>query len=284
MKISSLIQQGKKIYSFEVFPPKRDAAVEGLYTTFKELKHLKPAYISVTYGAGGSTQERTEEIASHLKKMGIEPLMHLTCVGKSRSEIKDTLDELKDLGIENVLALRGDPPKGEENFVKPADGFGYANELVEFIKKNYDFCVGVAAYPDGHPAAKEKNHDLLMLKQKLDAGADFANTQMFFDNKVYFDFVKRAKDLGITQPIFPGVMPVLTPKYFQRDWGVSFPEGFKEKYAGATEEEAKACGLKFTAEQSKNLMDEDAPGLHLYIMNRSFVATHIHERLGQIQD
>ena len=279
MKIIDLFNQPGPVLSFEVFPPKRDGDVETLFSAVKELKQLKPAYISVTYGAGGSTQSMTFEIAERLMKEGLTPLVHFTCVGNGRDEIARQLDRLAEIGVENVLALRGDPPKGAEKFEKPADGFGYANELVAFIRSRWDFCIAVAAYPEVHPDAQSAEHDLKMLKQKIDAGADFVNTQMFFENSRYFDFVERARQAGITQPIAPGVMPVQSARFFERDWGVSVPESLKSGFTGENPEADRAHGLDYATRQCRELLEKGACGLHLYTMNKAAASVKIHQAL-----
>jgi methylenetetrahydrofolate reductase (NADPH) len=279
MRISELFKSGRPVISFEVFPPKKEGDVEALYKVFDELKPLGPDYISVTYGAMGTNKGMAFQISSYLLKMGVTPLAHFTCVGHGKAVIADQLDELWGLGVRNILALRGDPPKGEEKFVAPKDGFAHASELVGFIKQRHDFCLGVAAYPEMHPDAEGADKDLAFLKLKLDAGADFANTQMFFDNVAYFDFLQRARDIGITQPIAAGVMPVLTPKFFARDWGVSIPQELK---AGLGEEPGPlgaAFGLKFCVGQCRQLLEMGAPGIHLYTMNKAETARRVMEAL-----
>ena len=249
--------------------------MEALYKVFEELKPLKPDYISVTYGAGGSNKGMAFQISSYLLKMGVTPLAHFTCVGHDKASVADQLDELWGLGVRNILALRGDPPQGQTTFVAHKDGFAYANELVAFIKKRHPFCVGVAAYPEGHPEAVNADKDLFYLKQKLDEGADFANTQMFFDNQAYFRFVQRARAYGITQPIAPGVMPVLTPRFFAREWGVAIPPRLKEGLGTEPGAEGAAFGLRFCIEQSQELLKGGAPGIHLYTMNKAETAAKV---------
>lgn len=274
MSIASLFQAGRPVLSFEVFPPKKEGDLEALYRVFEQLKPLNPDYISVTYGAMGSNKGMAFQISAALLKLGITPLAHFTCVGHDKAEIAGQLDELWGLGVRNILALRGDPPLGQDKFVAPKDGFGHANELVGFIKSKHAFCVGVAAYPEGHPEAESKEKDLFYLKQKLDAGADFANTQMFFDNQAYFDFLYRARVYGITKPIVPGVMPVLTPKFFARDWGVAIPPELKAGLADPSADGA-AFGLQFCIRQAQELLQGGAPGIHLYTMNKAETAARV---------
>jgi methylenetetrahydrofolate reductase (NADPH) len=280
MTLASLFQTGQPVLSFEVSPPKKEGDVEALYKVFDQLKPLKPAYISVTYGAGGTNKGMAFQISAYLLKLGITPLAHFTCVGRDKAAIADQLDELWDLGVRNILALRGDPPKGETKFVAPVDGFGHANELVTFIKRRRDFCVGVAAYPETHPDAVSADQDLFFLKQKLDAGADFANTQMFFDNAAYFRFIERARAVGITQPIAPGVMPVLSPRFFARDWGVAIPPELKAGLGLDPGPAGAEFGLNFCIEQCRQLLKQGAPGIHLYTMNKAETAAKVWKALG----
>ncbi len=267
--IKDLFKPGQPVLSLEVFPPKREGDVEALYRVFDQIAPLKPAYVSVTYGAGGTNVGLHYDITVRLIKMGITPLPHFTCVGQGKAQIKEQLDRLRDAGVRNILALRGDPPKGAEKFEKHPDGFGYASELVAFIKDHYDFCVGAAFYPEKHPEAPSAEADLRHLKAKVDAGVDFLNSQMVFDNGAYFAFVAKAKAAGITVPLVPGIMPVTTPKFFARDFGVGYPAGYREGFVGADPEADKAHGLAFAARQCRELLAGGAPGLHLYIMNKA---------------
>src|SRR5439155_8119852 len=189
MRICDCFGAGRPVFSFEFFPPKTDEGVKNLYATIQELAPLKPSFVSVTYGAGGSTQQLTVDLVTRIKKeIGIEAMAHLTCVGHSAAEIAGVLDRLETAGIENVLALRGDPPRGETAFIRPKDGFGYACELARFIRSRYDFCLGGAAYPEGHVECADRETDLRYLKQKVDGGLDFVITQLFFDADDYFRF------------------------------------------------------------------------------------------------
>ena len=218
MRINELIAQNDQFFSLEFFPPKDRAAWPGFFEQVNKLKAINPLFVSVTYGAGGSTQAYTLEIVSRLKKdYGLDPMAHLTCIGASSDSISSFLDRLHQAGIENVLALRGDPSQGQEKFVPDSTEFQYASDLVQFIRKNYPyFCLGVAGYPEGHSEAKDKEEDLKFLKFKLDAGGDFVITQLFFDNNLYFDFVARARKLGIDKPIIPGILPIINLKLIKR--------------------------------------------------------------------
>ncbi len=280
MKITSLFGPKRPVFSFEVFPPKRDGDLQSLYRCFEELQTLKPDFISVTYGAGGSNMGMHFEVNTHLLKMGITPLAHFTCVGHSKASITEQLTRLQDAGVENVLALRGDPPKGASRFEKPLDGFGHADELIAFIKSKFKFCVGAACYPEVHPEAPGLGEDLANLSRKVKAGAEFLMTQMFFDNHSYVQFVKDCRSIGIAAPIMPGVMPVLTPKFFARDWGARIPEGFRHDIErAATPAEAESRGIDFAVKQCQGLLAAGAPGIHIYAMNKASASLKIHAAL-----
>jgi len=274
MSIAARFGQGP-VFSLEVFPPKREGDVDALYRVFDELAPLRPAYISVTYGAGGTNVGLHFEITRRLIELGITPLPHFTCVGQGRDQIRGQLDRLAAAGVKNILALRGDPPKGEAGFRPHPDGFAYASELVAFIRENYDFCVGAAFYPEVHPEAASAEADLAALRRKVDAGAHFLNSQMVFDNGAYFAFVARARAAGITVPMVPGVMPVASGRFFARDFGVSYPPGFREGFLGADPAADLEHGLSFAEAQCRGLLQGGAPGLHLYIMNRAETAKRL---------
>jgi methylenetetrahydrofolate reductase (NADPH) len=268
------------VFSLEVFPPKREGDVDALYRVFDALVPLKPDYISVTYGAGGSNVGLHFEITRRLIQLGITPLPHFTCVGQGRDQIRAQLDRLAEAGVKNILALRGDPPKGESGFRPHSDGFAYASDLVAFIRSRYDFCVGAAFYPEKHPEALDAASDLAALKRKVDAGADFLNSQMFFDNAAYFKFVAKARAAGIKVPMAPGVNPVTSAKFFNRDFGVSYPPGFREGFQGLDAAADQERGLAFAVKQCRGLLEGGAPGLHLYIMNRADTARRLWTDLG----
>ena len=217
MKIKERFGQERPLFSFEFFPPKDDRGVDALFETVARLKALEPAFVSVTYGAGGSTREKTVTITQRIKsEAGIEAMAHLTCVGHSRDEIDQLLDEYEEAGIENIMALRGDPPRGDTEFVPHPQGFSHANELIAFIRQRKDFCIGGAGYPEVHPEAPSAEEDLGNLKRKIDAGADFVVTQLFFDERDYFDFVSRVRSRGVVTPIVPGVMPITNTAQIKR--------------------------------------------------------------------
>ncbi len=275
MLIADLFKLDLPVLSLEVFPPKREGDVDALYRVFDEIAPLKPAYVSVTYGAGGTNVGLHFDITTRLLKMGITPLPHFTCVGQSKEQIKTQLQRLRDAGVENILALRGDPPQGVTKFERHPDGFAYASELIMYIREHFDFCVGAAFYPEKHPEAPDPEFDLRMLKGKVDAGAHFLNSQMFFDNQAYLDFVRRAQGVGITVPLVPGIMPVSNAKFFNRDFGVSYPAGFREGFLENDIEKDKEFGFNFAAAQCQGLLGAGAPGIHLYIMNKAEPARRV---------
>ena len=275
MKIGDIFDGSKTALSFEVFPPSRDGNIEELYRAVRELAELNPDFISVTYGAGGGTREKTVEIASTIRnEFARETLAHLTCVQATRADIREQLDKLKEEGIENILALRGDPPKGEERFVKTEGGFGYANELVEFIKLNGDFSIGVAGYPEVHPEAPDMEHDLVNLKRKVDAGVDFIITQMFFDNEDFYRFRDNAISAGIRVPIIPGIFPIFNYKQISRIaslCGAKIPPRLRDKLSKVSEKNAEVekYGIEHAIIQSEDLLGNEVSGLHFCSMNRS---------------
>ncbi|CCQ89519.1 5,10-methylenetetrahydrofolate reductase [Nitrospina gracilis 3/211] len=291
MKISKLIETIRPAFSFEFFPPKDDEGFNQLFTAIENLKPCQPVYVSVTYGAMGNTRTKTLDLVKRIKRdLDLESMAHLTCVGSNSDEIAEVLDALQDAGIENVLALRGDPPKDQEYFVRPKDGFGFANELVEFIKKRgYDFCIGVAGYPEKHIECSDMNTDLDNLKRKVDAGADFVVTQLFFDNDYYFDFVDRAIARGINVPIIPGIMPIQNLKQvkrFTKMCGSTIPDPLllrMEAYSEDTDA-IKEIGVEHATEQCEGLINGGAPGIHFYTLNRSRATLNIFENLKKLVD
>ena len=285
MKIIEIFNRKPRVLSFELFPPKRDGNLEVLFQTVEQLKKLKPDYVSITYGAGGSTRDLTYDIAVRLKETGLLPLMHFTCVGHSRPEIKEVLNNVKAAGIENLLALRGDPPKGETTFIPTPDGFRYANELVHFIRsQGFDFCLGVAGYPEGHTEAKSKEEDLLNLKRKVDAGGQFIVTQLFFDNQDYFEFVERARRINVKLPVQPGIW--LLTDYVQIEKichlsGAKYPQTLKDMVEPIKDNKEKVtqAGIEYATRQCEELLKKDAPGIHFYVMNKSLSVKAVLENL-----
>ena len=285
MKISEKLKSSLPVFSFEFFPPKDEVGFQNLYETIEKLKPANPAFVSVTYGAGGSTRSKTVDLVGKIKNdIAIESMAHLTCVGHQKDEIVSVLESLQNLRIENVLALRGDPPMGEEKFIKTEGGFGYGNELVSFIKTNFSFCVGAACYPEGHIECPELSLDMDNLKRKVDAGVDFLITQLFFDNRHYFDFINKARQQGINIPIIPGIMPVLNLKQSQRFTkmcGASLSDSLLAKFDGVQDDPDKVreIGINHAIDQCKDLLRLGAPGIHFYTLNRSKATLAILENL-----
>lgn len=281
MRIKDLFQEKKMTLSFEVFPPVREGNLDSLYSTILELGELKPDFISVTYGAGGGTRDKTIEIASKVKnEFGYEALAHLTCVASTKDDIARILEELHKGNIENILALRGDPPRDEKHFVKPAGGFGYANELVEFIRSLDRFCIGIAGYPEGHQEAPDMDTDLKNLKRKADAGADFIITQLFFNNDAFYLFRDRSIRLGILLPIIPGIFPILNYKQIVRLaslCGAKIPSRLEEKLWRLKDkpEEVEKYGIEYALIQAEDLIRNEVGGLHICTMNQSRAAKQI---------
>ncbi len=286
MRISECFGAGQPVFSFEFFPPKTDEGVRNLFATLTELAPLRPSFVSVTYGAGGTTRELTVDLTARIKReVGLEAMAHLTCVGHSAAEIAGVLQRLREAGVENVLALRGDPPKGETRFVRPQDGFGYASELVGFIRANFDFCVAGAAYPECHVECPDPAENLRHLKMKVDAGADFLITQLFFDPADYFDFVGRARAAGVDVPIVPGIMPVTNVGQLERFTtmcGTRIPEALRARLAEVRDDEQQviAAGIDWATEQCRALLDGGAPGIHFYTLNRSLSTRMVYQRLA----
>jgi methylenetetrahydrofolate reductase (NADPH) len=275
MKIDQLLAEQRPVFSFEFFPPKTDEGQANLEATLEALSQDEPDYVSVTYGALGSTRDRTIDIVKSIKQnLGIEAMAHFTCVGATTEELRGTLDEIEAAGVENVLALRGDPPQGQEEWVKTEGGLEYSTELATLLRESYDFAIGAAAFPEVHPEAESPESDLRFLKEKQDAGVQFLITQLFFENDYYFDFVARAREAGITVPIIPGVMPVTNYRQIKRITdlcGSEIPEAF-ERELEAREDDADALadlGVAYATLQCSELLAKGAPGIHFYTLNRS---------------
>lgn len=285
MKIRELLKDDKRTLSFEFFPPKREGNIESLYLAIKELITLTPSFVSVTYGAGGSTRDKTVEIASKIKNdFEQEVLAHLTCVQSTRDDIAEILGDLKEHNIENILALRGDPPEDEEVFLKVEGGFGYANELVEFIHSHDQYSIGVAGYPEGHIEAPNLDIDIVNLKRKVDAGADFIITQICFENDNIYRFRDMALALGIDTPIIAGIFPVFNFKQIQKMTtlcGATIPSKLESSLLRVSDksEEVEKYGIEYAIRQSEDLLKNDISGLHFYSMNKSSHVIKIVEEL-----
>jgi methylenetetrahydrofolate reductase (NADPH) len=276
MRIDEILQQnGTPVFSFEFFPPKTEEGERNLYQALEELKPLDPAYVSVTYGAGGSTRGKTIEIVSRIKReFGLEAMAHFTCVGATVDELRVTLDEMLNVGVDNVLALRCDPPQGEEHWIKTDGGLEFSRELVELIRSDYGFAIGAACFPETHIHATSAEDDVRYLKEKVDAGAGFLITQMFFDNALYGDFVRRARAAGVDVPIIPGILPITNIAQLKRITGMcgaSIPQGLlRELELRADEPEAVTdFGVAYATLQCADLLAQGAPGIHFYTLNRS---------------
>lgn len=276
MKIIDILNSGRRTVSFEFFPPKSDEGFEELFRTIEALRPLEPHYVSVTYGAGGSTRRKTVELVTRIKnEIGIEAMAHLTCVGSTREEIAEVLAALEQGGIQNVLPLRGDPPKGATAFQPTPGGFAYAKELVEYIRGgSHTFCLAAACYPEKHPDAPSSESDLDNLKRKVDAGVDFLITNVFFHNDDFYRFRDRAVAAGIGVPIVAGIMPIRNVKgikRFTQMCGASIPAGLLLKIEAVEDDDEAVAqiGMHHAVRQCEDLLDQGVAGLHFYTLNRS---------------
>ena len=276
MRIDEILRESDDpVFSFEFFPPKTPEGERNLYAAVDQLRGLDPAYVSVTYGAGGSTTGKTIEIVSRIRdEFGIEAMAHFTCVSATTEELRATLDTMAELGFDNVLALRGDPPAGQAEWTKTEGGLEYSRELVELIRADYPFSIGAAAFPETHIHATSPEDDLRHLKEKVDAGVDFLITQLFFDNAAYFDFVARARAIGIDVPIIPGILPVTNVAQLERIaslCGAVIPGGLRRELdlRGDDVEAVAEFGVAYATLQCRDLLAGGAPGIHFYTLNRS---------------
>jgi methylenetetrahydrofolate reductase (NADPH) len=275
MRIDEILDSKRPVFSVELFPPKTEEGTEQLFATARSLRELEPDFVSVTYGAGGSTRDGTVEITRELKdELGLETMAHLSCVGETREGLATTLDRIAATGIENVFALRGDPPRGQPDFVQPEGGLGSAAELAAFIGSGWDFTVGGACFPEVHPEAADLDTDLDYLKTKVESGASFLITQLFFDNQVYFDFVAAAREKGIEVPILAGVIPVAGFAQTKRICDLcdaSIPPRLEAAFAaaGGDPEAEFELGVAYAAQQCAELLIGGAPGIHFYALNRA---------------
>lgn len=283
-KIADLLASGRT-YSFEFFPPKSDEATALLEKTIGELEPLGPSFVSVTYGAGGSTRERTRDVVLHIERDTSLPAMaHLTCIGHSRQELVDILTEYREAGIENILALAGDPPAGDEPAPSAEAELAYALDLVELVREVGDFSVGVAAHPELHPRSPDRDSDRVHLAAKL-AVADFGITQFFFRAADYLAMIDELAALGCTKPVVPGIMPVTNAgqvKRFAEMAGAAFPEDLAERLVAASDDpaEVRRIGVEVATELCQDLLDAGVPGLHFYTLNRSTATREIYANLG----
>jgi methylenetetrahydrofolate reductase (NADPH) len=275
MRIRELISSGRPCFSFEFFPPRDDEGFGQLRGTLASLRELHPSFVSVTWGAGGSTRRQTIDLVTEIKKdYGIETMAHLTCVSSSRAEIRQVAQRLGKARIENVLAIRGDPPPDEGRFEPHPEGFSYANELVGFIHGEFDFCLGAACYPEKHIEAASMDLDLFNLKRKVEAGCEFLITQLFFDNQRYFDFVARVRAMGIGVPIIPGIMPITNVaqiERFTKVCGATIPPSLMDELRLQRDDPhaVLSLGVAYATAQCLELLQRGAPGIHFYTLNKS---------------
>ena len=275
MRITDIIRHRRPVFSLEFFPPKSPDEMALLYQVLNEVKDLAPGYVSVTYGAGGGTRDKTFEIAERAKsEIGLESAAHLTCVGNSKDDIALILNGLVSSGIENVVALRGDPPNGDPRFIPRPDGFRHASELTEFIRNSYPLCIAVAGYPEGHIEAPDKEADWIHLEEKVNAGADLVITQLFFENSYFYEFENRLHQRGVSVPIIPGILPITNFQQtvrIARFCGARIPDKVLQDLAliqnnpGAVQK----YGIEYATQQCKDLLAHGVPGIHFYTLNKS---------------
>lgn len=288
MRVDELFQTGLPIRSFEFFPPKDDAGFDQLFKTIDRLRPLQPSYVSVTYGAGGSTRRKTVDLAGRIQnEIGLRSMAHLTCVDHTREEVGSILDELWDKGIRNILGLRGDPPAGQKSFTTTPGGFATSQELVQFVRDRHDFCVGVAGYPEGHPQCLNRTRDLEHLKQKVESGGSIIITQLFFDNGEFYRWRDEARAIGIDVPIIAGIMPIQNVAQIKRFIGMcgaKIPHDLLLKIE-AVEDDSDAVyqvGVEHAIQQCNDLLANGINGLHFYTLNRSKATVDICRALDKL--
>jgi methylenetetrahydrofolate reductase (NADPH) len=286
MRIADLYARSRPVFSFEFFPPKTDAGYRSLYRTITELKQLEPGFVSVTCGAAGSTRRKTADLVVRIQtEIGITAMAHMTCTGQTREELAETLDELERKGVENVLALRGDPPRDQPHWRPVPGGFRHANELAAFVRSGWNFCIGGACYPETHQEAPSREADLRHLKRKVADGAEFLITQLFFENRHFFDFEARARAIGIEVPITPGIMPVVSAQNLRRiaslSPGSEIPPQLMQalEEAGEDAERSMEVGVRWATRQCRELLERGAPGIHFYTLNQSPATRRVHQNL-----
>jgi methylenetetrahydrofolate reductase (NADPH) len=285
MRIAELYARSRPVISFEFFPPRTEAGYAPLYRTIADLKRLDPGFVSVTWGAGGSTRTKTIDLVVRIQReLGITAMAHMTCVGATREELAGSLARIRDEGLENVLALRGDPPRDQPEFRPVAGGFAYANELTAFIRERFDLCIGAACHPEKHPDAPSAEVDLANLVRKVEAGAEFLITNLFFDPADYFAFAARARGAGIRVPIVPGIMPVVSGANVRRMaqlTGARIPRPLEAELArtGEDDEATLEVGVAWATRQCRELLEGGVPGLHFYTLNKSPATRRVHENL-----
>jgi len=287
MLVREILKEKKTSFSFEFFPPKTPGGWDKLFLTISDLIPLKPSWVSVTYGAGGSTRENTHNLVVRIKKeTDLTVVTHLTCIEATRGDIMAILERYDSEGIYNILALRGDPPLGQSSWEAGPEGFCYAIDLVAFIKKHFPhMCVGVAGFPEGHPETKNRLKEIEHLKAKVDAGADYIITQLFFDNRDYYDFCERCELAGITVPIIAGIMPVISRSGMIRMAELAararIPAALlKSVQRAGSDESVERVGIHWATEQVRDLIDNHARGIHFYTLNNANATLKIYEALG----
>ena len=285
MKIRDLLKD-KRTISCEFFPPREADGIPNVLRAIDRVKAYQPDFVSVTYGAGGSTRAFTEEITMHIKReTGLEVMAHLTCVAQTREDIHGVLERLDENGIENIIALRGDPPQGQTDFVPVTGGFEHATSLIKHIRQNFQFGLAGACYPEGHVESSDLGKDIEYARLKVEEGADFLVTQLFYDNSHFFEFIDRAAKAGINVPIVPGVLPILTTAQIRRFTGLcgaTIPAELDrqlEKYAG-DDDAVRELGIEYATNQVRELWDSGVPGVHFYVLNRSYSVSKILDNLG----
>lgn len=287
MKIGDILRKGVFSISFEFFPPKTEEGERQLFETIRKLEKLNPTFVSVTYGAGGSTRDRTRNIVKKIhEETNLTVMAHLTCIAHTREELIDILQDYKNIGIENILALRGDVPRDKPDWRPPKGACKYAKELVELIRKEFGdwFSIGVASYPEGHPESPNLEWEVKYFKEKVEAGADFSITQMFFVNDYYYRFVEMCKNAGIDISIIPGIMPITNFKQIRKFaslCGATIPQSLIEKLEKVEDkpEEVKKIGIEFAINQCLDLIEHGVPGLHFYTLNKSDATLKIYEAI-----
>lgn len=283
MKILDIIRSNNRILSFEVFPPKTGDSYDTVSNAVAEIAQLSPAYMSVTYGAGGGRSQYTANIAEEVLSYGITPLAHLTCISSSKNEVEEQIYKMKQIGVENILALRGDIPEGLD---RTALDFHYAYELIKEIKKHGEFCVGGACYPESHPESESLEKDIEYLKHKVDCGCDFFTTQMFFDNNIFYSFCERLHKVGVSVPIIPGIMPITSYSQLNKMVllsGNELPRSFLNIVSKYDNDPIsfKQAGIEFAIGQAKNIYDQGFKAVHVYSMNKPDVARIIKTNLKE---
>jgi len=282
VRITEAYEGDRPVFSFEFFPPQTDQGAENLMRAAAELKQaVQPDFISVTYGAGGTTRDRTFEVVKRVQsELGIRAMAHQTCVAATKNDIASTVERLWNSGITNILALRGDPPEGEEAFTPPENGYSHASDLIEWLRENTEMEVGAACYPERHPESQGDEDDIKWTAHKVEVGASFLISQLFFDNEKYFDFVDRVREEGVTVPLVPGIMPITNVSQIERFTkmcGATIPEELHERLNAVKDDPAivMAVGIEHAIKQCRELLERGAPGLHFYTLNKSHATRSI---------